>query len=78
MRCLFICKIITSGIRTGGQTAHKNSMYIAVVVDSIVSCHTAQACRKAVALVRGNPVISTKWYPTEPVNKVWLGAFLYF
>ena len=32
-----------SGIRTGGKTAPKNSKYIAVVVDSILCCHTAQA-----------------------------------
>ena len=25
-----------------------------------------------------DPTLSAKRYPTEPVNKVWLGAFLYF
>ena len=45
------------GNRTGGQTAQENSKNIAVVVDSIVCCHTAPACRRAIARVRGIPII---------------------
>ena len=57
IRVFFVYEKVVYGNRTGGQTAQENSKNIAVVVDAIVWHHTAPACRKAVALVRGIPII---------------------
>ncbi len=55
--CIFTTKF-DEEFERADRRHKKNSKNIAVVVNSIVCCHTAPACRKAKALVRGNPAHS--------------------
>ena len=60
------------GFERADRRHKKNSKNIAVVVDSIVCCHTAPACRKANALVRGNPSRSPDRVAFEPTALLFL------
>ena len=57
--CIFTTKS-EEGFERADRRQRKNTKKTAVVIDSIVCCQTAQACRKAEALVRGNPSDSAK------------------
>ena len=60
------------GLERADRRHIKNSKNIAVVIDAIVWHHTAPACRKAVALVRGSPLLPTN----IKMHRVTFGAFL--
>ena len=61
--------------RIGGTKRYKEN---AAVVDSIVCCQTAQACRRAIARVRGNPVSSTASPQDGFSLKAYKSVFLCF
>ena len=69
MRCFLY---YTENFKGLERADRKNSKNIAVVIDAIVWHHTAQACRKAVALVRGSPLLPTN----IKKHRVTFGAFL--
>ena len=63
--CIFTTKS-DEGFERADRRQRNDTKKNAVVIDSIVCCQTAQACRKAEALVRGNPSASATSEQYEP------------